>query len=361
MNFPVTDPFLAKYGAIMPDTNKLELNPDFGNIELLTPYCRLSFVYFDPPKQGRQQRDGTTTKTAASALLMFHPGGIEQIEQALQKIVDHNFNAEQRVGPDGQPVVWTPSQLLLAPANMANAIINPLKNGTETWQGSAKPQLYENLRGLYTLNVTLPVTDQQGNPQAPVYLDEQGQPCPAKKFYSGCYARAVIRLSPYPRRGQQGFGKRGVSAYLQVMQFVANGERLGNFDAVAYGQSIVNQAGPVVVDPAFTAPVPMQDQPQTAPAGVPGFPPPPQQQPQYASPAAGLQYAPPAAGLQYAPPAAGPHYAAPPPVYQQTAQAPSAPPAPPPGYVWSGTAWVQQASPQGAPIPPMQPSGYIPR
>lgn len=279
MQFPVTDAFLLKYGAQMPPGNKLEVDPEYGNIELTTPYCRLSFVYFDPPKMGRMI-NGQMSKTSAQALLMFNPAGTVEIYNALLAIADNNFNPEQRPGPDGNLVTWKPSDLLYAPAGM-NGIINPLKEGTEQWRNSAKPQLYEVQRGLFTLNATMPVTNGQGNPQSPIYLDEQAQPCSPRNFYAGCYARAIVRLSPYPRRGQQGFGKRGISAYLHLVQFVAHGERLGSFNALANGQERIGRAGAVPVDPAFTAPIPPQGHPAGAMPGFAAPPPLPPQPPAY--------------------------------------------------------------------------------
>lgn len=253
--FPVTDEFLLKYGTTMPEGNVLVPTEKFHNVEILTPYCRFMFVNVDPPKEGRYNPETKQTgKAQAQITFLFHPAGIQQICDALEAVVTANFDPEtRRTGQNGAEEVWSPTDLLYAPPGMPNPIINPLKDGTETWRNSNKPGLYEPQRGLFTMQGTLPVTDGSGNSQAPIYRDDGLNICPASKFYSGCYGRAVIRLSPYPRRGTSGYGKRGVSVYLQTVQgvFMVRGEPLGGFDKASAGLDRLQQGGSIEFDPAF--------------------------------------------------------------------------------------------------------------
>ena len=276
MQFPVTDQFLLQYGGLLPEGNQLEVDPEYGNMTITTPYSRFMFVHFAPPRPGKTNPDGSVTKPSYQLCQMFNPAGISEIVTALDMIADNNFNEEQRPGPDGRYVNWKPHDLLYAPPGM-NGLLNPLKDGTEIWRNSNKPQLYEVQRGLFILNSSLTTTNKEGNAQSPVYLDEAGQPCSPQKFYSGCYGRTIVRLAPYPRRGQQGFGKRGISAWLQHVQFACHGEKLGSFDSQAAGMEAFARAGTIAFDPAFVKSMPPQGPQGAPPGGVPGFAVPPQQ------------------------------------------------------------------------------------
>ena len=57
-------------------------------------------------------------------------------------------------------------------------------------------------------------------------LDENCDPLDPEDIYSGCYARCVIQFYPYYHRKDDGTINKGISASLQSIQFLADGEPL---------------------------------------------------------------------------------------------------------------------------------------
>lgn len=85
--------------------------------------------------------------------------------------------------------------------------------------------------------------------QAPgVYDQDKNDILDQKEFYSGCYARASLFMVPYENIGGKGTeGRSGIKLYLQGIQLVKKGEKLGansrdDFDVVENEEEDSNES-----------------------------------------------------------------------------------------------------------------------
>lgn len=367
MQFPCTDPILNKYGVQSGLWDKV-VDLEWCNTTVFTAIVRLDNVWVSKPRPA-QMVNGQMTKPSFSATLLFHPHATSDVYQAILAVAEARFQPETRpnIQNPSEMVVYTASQMLYFPKEM-NGLHNPLREGTQIWMTSKKPELKEYYKGIFAVNAALPPVDQKGNPQSVVCLDEMGNATGPDRFYSGCYARAQIRIYAYPGKGKQGQGQRGISAVLMSLRKVCDGARIGGFDKVASATSGFNAMPHIQIDaadlpdsgfgfnaapaipPGFAAPMPQQPQPQYQQQPQPQY-----QQPQQPNSMPGgyvqQQPQPSYAPAGFTPPAGAPAYT-PPQQYQPQQQT-----APQAGYPAPGSypGAPAQGQPGGA-YAPQQPN-----
>jgi hypothetical protein len=271
---------------------KMESYPDkdgatIHQIRMVTPIGRFSFAHLDKP---HAVQAGQTPKFGVS--LLMSPQACGDIWKAICMIAEAGWpenKAEMIADPStGQTRMVHGHGLILA-----GRLHSPLRNGDEMF--AKKPANYGVYRGVYFINAS---TTPTASRPAPICYDENQQPIPPGSIYSGCYGRLWIGLATISPKQPT----RGITAYLQAVQFARHGEKLAGFDLAGAATAAFGAAGPIRTEPGFGfhSGAPFGGQPgQPAPGGAP---------PQgFAAPPAGFA-APPAA----APGAPPPGFAAPP-------------------------------------------------
>ena len=331
------DHYLMSQTAVQ---QKIEVDPKYLNVRMVTPIGRTSYMHLTEPKS---VAPGQPAKF--SGTLLLNPQATADIWRAIVAVANARWPSEEITNPENpSQLIRVNGEQLLAigqryPQLGNIALHSPLRDGNNTYMQA--PQKHAMYRGTFTINASSNATQQ------PVCYDERRQLIPPDRIYSGCYARFFITVFAFPKPGEKGFGKRGISIALNGVQFAKNGERLGGFDAATAGQNAFAVGGPLPVETPATPGFGFNSGgfPGTAPAsGVGGF----------AAPQAS-QYAPSGAVGGFAAPQA-PQYSPQPQTSQQYTQQPTqqyAPPAngAPPGY-----------APGGAPTwaPPQQAGGFPP-
>jgi len=328
------DPFLLSEGAKIPaQQGPLVVNPQFGNIRMVTPVARGSYCTVDTPRVIPGSNDKTPRY---SVTLILNPAACTDLYTAICMVADARWPIEQR--PDyrnPQQLVNVSGKDLLFWPKEFGGLHYPLRDGNALYvQDMKKNEVY---RGAFTLNSSLSSVSAKGSPQKPVLIDENGQAADPRLFYSGCYVRAQITLGAFPRQGQQ-IPNRGISVTLNSLQFISHGPKLAGFDGLGAAQAAFGAAGPAAKsgytpEPGFG---PNTATPGSVPPGTPyGFAAPPQQ---------------PAGGQPAYAPQAQPQ------APQQPGYAPQQPGYAPqqPGYPQGQPAYVPQGQPQQQPVYPQQ-------
>ncbi len=220
MSFPVTDPFLLKYGTFLPQNREITVDPKWMTCDIVTAPGRFTYLNITEPRT--PVINGQPGKPVFGGSIMLNPEGCSHVLQAIYAIAEKNWDPEQRIDPaTGQPTKLTPSQLLTM--GLPHGIGMPLVDGTTYWRNNRNPQKYELWRGLYVIGTNTPA-ETKGKPNAIICKDVRGERISPAAIKSGDYGRYMIRLYPTPRRGAQGYGTNRVCALLQGVQLMAPGE-----------------------------------------------------------------------------------------------------------------------------------------
>lgn len=216
--------------ACAPPEQAIVLDPNFGNVRLVTPIGRMSYVTIDRPRA----QPGQEAKFSLSLLLA--PDHCAQLWQAICLVADKRWPAEQKPNPSNpsEIVTMNGSQMLQYLTKERGGLANPLKQGNDMY--TKDPSKYGAYRDLMVLNPSVKATDKNGKSQQPFVMDEDGADMPAEKLYSGCYGRCQITVFAYPQPGQA-IPNRGVGVILNSVQFARHGEKMGGFDAKAAAQA----------------------------------------------------------------------------------------------------------------------------
>lgn len=274
---PQIDDYLAAQS--MPQ-NDLTVDPKWHNIRLVTPVGRFAYIHVETPHI-IASTDGTPPRPMYSATLLMAPGTeqkpiVADLWRAAVAVADTHWPAIQRPDPNnpGNIITVPGSQLFFTDAK-AGGLHLPLRKGDDNYM--REPQKFALWRGLYFINCGMQPKTRAGADQRPVTLDESGTSCEAKIFYPGCYGRMQITVSPFDIKGN-----RGVTYYLNAVQFARHGERMASFDAGGFAKNAFAKAGAIAGD-VGTPPTgfgPNTASPGQAPPGLPigtpyGFAPPP--------------------------------------------------------------------------------------
>ena len=359
-------------GAKVPaQQSPIVVNPQFGNIRMVTPVARGSYCTVGTPRV----IPGSNDKTPRYSLtFILNPAACTDLYMAICLVADARWPAEQR--PDfrnPQQIITVSGKDLLFWPKEFGGLHYPLRDGNALYvQDMKKNEVY---RGAFTLNASIGSISSKGSPQRPVLIDENGQAADPALFYSGCYVRGQITLGAFPRQGQQ-VPNRGISVTLNSLQFISHGPKLVGFDGLGAAQAAFGAAGPTAKSGYAPDPAsgfgPNTATPGSVPPGTPyGFAAPPaapgyaqqQQQPQqpgYAPQQPG--YAPQQPG--YAPQQPAPGYAPQQPAPGYAPQQPGYAPQPQQAYTQQSGYAPQPQQPQG-PAPgyvpqPQQPQGPAP-
>jgi hypothetical protein len=271
--------------------------------------------------------------------------------RAIQKPMDSAelWEATQRAADLG----WPP-QILLENGQQvrrggrdwlqSGMIHNPLRNGDQLY--ASDPKKFGLFQSMVFFNAS------SAESRQPLCFDISNNAIDPSRIYPGCYARLVLNIKPYGHDGKTGTGK-GITYYLQGVQFIEDGPRLGGGAAgILEALSSNPHAAGVNFSAPYTAlgapPPAFQANPQTMLATAVA-----QAEQQWAQhPAPAAPVAPPA----YATPIQAP----PAPVYAAPMAAPPGMPAYPAPVAPPGMpAYPAPVAPPPAPLPGAQP-GYPP-
>ena len=289
---PAIDQYLA--GQTMP-ANDLAVDPKFHNIRMVTPVGRFPYIHVEAPYAipNANAAPGTPPKLSYSATLLMAPGTQERpivldLWKAVVLVADTHWPAVQRPDPANPAnIISVPGSQLLGIDAKAGGLHYPIRKGDDNYMRN--PQTFALWRGLFFINCGMQPKTKAGADQRPICLDERGMACDPKKFYPGCYGRMQVTVAPFDNNGN-----RGVTFYLNAVQFARHGERMATFDAEAQARGLFGKAGALSGDvgtpPAGAAGIgfgPNTATPGNTPPGVPfGFAAPP---PAAAAPAPAAQ------------------------------------------------------------------------
>jgi hypothetical protein len=298
------DSYLA--AQVMP-VQDLKVDPQWHNISMTTPIGRFGYIHVDKPFAIPSRDPTQPSKPAFSATLLMAPGTNERpivadLHRAAVMIAHAKLGPTiQRANPQTGQSENVPSESLFWVDGKQGGIHYPLRQGNDDYM--KEPQKFEHRRGLWYINSGMPPKSKKNVDQAPVCLDEKGMPCSPELFYPGCYGRIGITAYWY-----ENSGNRGVSFFLNWVQFSKHGEKLATFDRAGAAMAMAQKAGAISGDigappagfatgfgpnaahgasPAgaggapygFAAPAPLPGQPAAQPAGfaqpaaTPGYPP----------------------------------------------------------------------------------------
>jgi hypothetical protein len=225
--------------------NKLEVDPKYHNIRLITPIGRFQYIHVDAPF-ALKQKDGSAGKLQYSAT-MFWFGGTEEnpivadLHKAITLVADAHWPAIQRPDANGNIVNVPGSKLLGQPANLGG-LHYPLRSGSDSW--TREPDKFGFLRGMFFINVSMQPQTKAGQPQRPITIDEKGFDLDPTKFYPGCYGRMDITCAPFDAAGN-----KGVTFFLNGVQFARHGEMLATSNPGDRVKQGFANAGAIEVDP----------------------------------------------------------------------------------------------------------------
>ena len=300
----VFDPYLS---AQQMPPQQLTMDPQYFNVNMVTPIGR--FLNCDVAKpRSIKQKDGKINDPKFAITLLMAAGTQEKpivadLYRAVAMIANGKVPSINRPDPTNpnQMVQMTGEQLLQIDPQLGG-LHYPLRDGNKMWMKD--PEKNAIYRGGWFINASMFPATKDGTPQEPLLFDERNNRCGPEVFYRGCYGRAMVRVAWFDTNGN-----KGVTFYLQGVQFARHGERLSSFDASGAVQGAFAAAGAL----------PVAEPPAGAAGPNFGAPPP------GAAPAAGFGAAP-AAGFAAPPQQAAPAGYIPP---QQPAQPPVAGARPP--------------------------------
>lgn len=286
----VFDQYLAS--QTMPP-QQLAMDPQYFNITMVTPIGRFLNCDVNKPRSIRQKDGKVNDPKFAITLLMA--GGtnenpiVADLYKAIAAIANAKIPSINRPNPTNpsQMVQMTGEQLLQIDPDLGG-LHYPLRDGNKMWM--KEPDKNVIYRGGWFINASMFPATKDGTPQEPLCFDERNMRCDPSIFYRGCYGRAMVRVAWFDTNGN-----KGVTFYLQGVQFARHGEKLTSFDAsgavqgafAAAGALPVTEPAPGATGPNFGAPPPGAG--FAAPATGFAQPAPPMQQPQtgFAAPPAG--------------------------------------------------------------------------
>lgn len=290
--FTVSDPYLSSpTGGMWIPENDLTVDPEWGNIKMVTPIGRFSNINIIKPQQFKNP-DGSLGAPMFSGQLLLNPNACGDLYRAIVAVATKRFPPETKPDPANQGVLrpFSAEELLFLP-ELHGGLHYPLRQGSDSYMRD--PVKFEAWRDLAFINASMHANDSRGNPQRPVYYDDRGQMCDPSIFYRGCYGMMQITIYSYPKPGGQA-RSRGVGVGLNAVRFANHGQKLATFDAAKAASEAFAKVGNIP-RVAQTAPEvgygPNNATPGSVPPGVamPGFAAPPQQvqppqpvpQPQY--------------------------------------------------------------------------------
>jgi hypothetical protein len=299
MSQTTIDSYLAAQTAPI---NDLTVDPKYHNIRMVTPIGRFAYIHVDAPFAIPSRDPNQPSRPMYSATLMMAPGTAEapivaDLHKAAAAVADAHWPAIQRPDPNNpSSIITVPGSHLFWTDSMQGGLHYPLRKGDDNYMKD--PQKFGLWRGLWFINCGMAPKTKSGADQRPAVLDEKGTPCDPKLFYPGCYGRMQVTVSAYDTAGN-----RGVTYYLNAVQFARHGEKMQTFDAGGFAQNAFAKAGAITGDPGappigFGANTAAGAQPPGVPPGTPfGFaaPPPAGQPAAAANPPAGFAAPSPAA------------------------------------------------------------------
>jgi len=233
------DPYLA--AQTMP-WNDLVVDPQWKNMRLTTPVGRFPYIHVDRPFAIPNRDPGKPAKPMYSATLMMAPGTeqhpiVADLYRAMCMVADAAWPAVQRPDPNNpSSIVTVPGSALFGVDAKLGGIHCPLRLGDDNYM--KEPQKFASWRGLYFINCGMNPTTKNGVEQRPICLDERGMACDPKLFYPGCYGRMQVTVAAFDNSGN-----RGVTFYLNAVQFARHGEKMASFDGMSAAQAAFTKAG----------------------------------------------------------------------------------------------------------------------
>lgn len=229
----------------------IEYQPEFYSARLVTPIGRLSYATLAKPKVIRNP-DGGQQPPKYTCTLLMNPDACEDLWEAVYWVADQTWRDQSIPAALAaqKGIIKADEAARLGNANVrvkgsdlmvAGILHCPLRDGNDTFiQDAVK---YASYRDTTFFNGSA------SEERRPYTCDEQGNAMEPEKLYSGCYARMFITLFAFPKPGQQSKGKRGVSVWLNSVQFARHGVKLAGFDSQAAAKAAFGQAPiPVATD-----------------------------------------------------------------------------------------------------------------
>lgn len=218
---------------------KLDKTDKFTGIRMITPIGRLSFVNIVEAKAVNQDDEGKPGAKKFSLQIVLNPASCGDIWKAVCMVANDRWPAEQVPNPQTGEMTQINGEQMLR----MGLLHSPLRNGDQQYM--KKPTTYGIYRGQFFINAGT------GEKYQPVVYDQNGQPANPASIYSGCYGRLWITIQAFwPKPGQQGARGKGVTAYLNGVQFARHGDKLSGFDALGAGAAAF-AAAPLPEDPGM--------------------------------------------------------------------------------------------------------------
>ena len=226
--------------------NDLTVDLKFHNIRMVTPVGRFAHIHVDAPFI-IQQLNGQPGRPMFSGTLMMAPGTeqnpiIADLYRAVVAVADAHWAAVQRPDPaNPSNIVTVKGSALFGVDSTAGGLHYPLRKGDDNYMRD--PTKFGAWRGLWFINCGMSPKTKAGVDQRPICLDERGMQCEPKIFYPGCYGRMQVTVAPFDVNGN-----KGVTFYLNAVQFARHGERMATFDAGAHAVTMFTKAGALSSD-----------------------------------------------------------------------------------------------------------------
>ena len=219
----------------------LSVDPKNLNVKMVTPVGRLSYIHLKEPRAIEEGKD-----PKFSATLLMNPASTTDLWKGIVLVANARWPNEEMPDPKNpQQLIRVNGEQLLTigqtyPHMQTLALHSPLRNGDHTYL--RQPQKYGMYRGTHTINAS------SGQKNQPIFYDQLGKIISPDNIYSGDYARLYITIYAFPKAGEKGFGKRGVTIALNALQYAKKGERIGGFDAAAEAAKAFAVGGPLPIE-----------------------------------------------------------------------------------------------------------------
>jgi Protein of unknown function (DUF2815) len=238
------DPYLAQQ---KPPPNNLTVDPQYFNVSLTTAIGRFGYVHVDKPYVIPSRDPTKQSRPAYTATLLMAPGTEEKpilvdLHRACVMIVHAKLGATiGRANPQTGQIEQVPSENLFWVDPKQGGLHYPIRQGNDDYM--KEPQKFEHRRGLYYINTSMGPKTKAGADQAPLCMDEAGNIVSGERFYPGCYGRMGVKAAWF-----ENSGNRGVTFYLEWVQFARHGERLQTFDRAGAARAAAAAAGAITGD-----------------------------------------------------------------------------------------------------------------
>jgi len=157
---------------------------------------RVSYLHLLAPAKFGD--DETSAKYSATFLIPKDHPDVKRIQKKIEEIYAENKES-----------------LFAGTSLKSPRFHNPLRDGDEWIDEHPESEEYE---GCYFLKAS-------SKSQPVVYDTDKNEILDLEDVYSGCYCRAVIKGWPFNNKA------KGISFYLNSLQFIRDGERLGGYEA----------------------------------------------------------------------------------------------------------------------------------